>query len=177
MKSFFFKMNSRNHVRKSLCPTFKPRNDLYSRDKGNQLSELSDASDAEWENLQSKLHQPNINVQDDYTFEDQYDPFDPLNNIENLPVCANMELQIEAKQKEIDRVQQIALDLQDRFVWDLSLAIKKELFRKNMKDHHKREVIANCGISEIVGRNQNDPKSPEEWKEWITSQFPCTERI
>lgn len=170
-------MYSRGHTRQSLCPTFKPKSKFYSPDKNNQLSDLSDASDAEWENLQSKLKVSNSNLIEDVPndYEDEF--VDPLYDIENLPMCANIDAQIDAKQKEIDRIQQIALDLQDRFVWDLSLAIKKELFRKNFKDHKKREEIANVGIAGIVEMNQNDPKSPEEWKEWITKQYPHSENI
>lgn len=169
-------MHSRNHVRRSLFPTFKAKDDFCSSNR-NKLSDISDASDAEWDNLQSKL-QVTDNIYDttNQNFENEF--IDPIyNNIENMPVCANMELQIDAKQKELERVQQIALDLQDRFVWDLSLAIKKELFRKNFHDLQKREDIANVGIQGIVDRNQNDPKSPEEWKDWITEQYPHAQKI
>lgn len=164
-------MNSRGHVRRSLCPTFKAKNGLNSPDKNSKLSDISDATDAEWENIQSKINVSNsiFNVEEQ-NYGDEF--VDPLYDLENMPNRANLDAQIEAKQKELDRVQQIALDLQDRFVWDLSLAIKKDLFRKHYNDHKKREEIANVGISGIVERNQNDPKNPEEWKEWITEQYP-----
>ncbi|OHT15344.1 hypothetical protein TRFO_42572 [Tritrichomonas foetus] len=157
-------------ARKSLCPTFKKlKTDLDSVDMSSVVSDLSNQSDLEWEQLQSKIHATNDIMEIANSALEK--GIDVLGNDENLPIYSNMNLQVEAKQREADRVRKIALEMQDRFVWDLSLAIKKDLVFQNRKDSAKEAGIAIVGIRDIVHNMQDDPCCPDEWKEYITNEL------
>ena len=159
---------SGRRVRKSLCPNLKKmESDLESVDLGKGTT-TSDQSDAEWEQLQSRIHTSNDIMNYANSSLERSISFE---NDENLPIYSNMELQVKAKTKEADRVRKLAIEMQNRFVWDLSLAIKESLVYHKRHIRGAEEKISRVGIDQIVNDLQDNPVSPEEWQEWITQKF------
>jgi hypothetical protein len=94
-------------------------------------------------------------------------------NLSGLPLLTpeQMEDQIEMKEHAVSELKEQALDLQDRFVWDLAVAVKQLLVVKWLRDPGISEGISKVGVMDILTNLQEDPPYPEDWVEWIQDQY------
>ena len=164
-------IRARRRERKSFCPVFERLHPQFAEPSPEFRGQASNTeSDIELENISSNISQPKMISEsgDETVFE---------NDKENMPIYANINDEIDAKETDVEQTKQIALDLQDRFVWDLCLAIKQDLCQKHKHSKAAEEAIAKLGIRDLVAKFQNDPVDPVEWKDWIMEQYQSVENI
>jgi hypothetical protein len=131
----------------------------------------TDQSDGEWESLQAKvaLGSELISHTDSDLLRSLDD--DPSCCIESLPMADNTQEVIDEKEREIAQLTAQAIDMQARFVWDLSFAIKQMIVGESLQNPKRAEAISRIGVRDIVRRLESDPPYPEDWIPWILEPF------
>jgi hypothetical protein len=133
-------------------------------DRPNQQLSSTDQSDDEWERLQAEAHKIRLASR-------ACDP--PLNggtfSSENIPAREALETYVTEKERSASEMTAQALELQARFVWDLSFAIKRMLVSENTGS--QSELISRIGVQDIVVKLEEDPPYPQNWMEWIRGEF------
>jgi hypothetical protein len=164
----------RTALRRSLAAPTKPRLSVHFNapsDRGESDASTAEPSDGEWEELRARaaLGSELTSHEDSALLQSLYD--DPSCCIESLPIVDNAQEVIEQKEREIAQLTAQAIDIQARFVWDLSFAIKQMFFAENFRNPKKAEAISRIGVRDIVQRLESDPCYPEDWIPWIQEPF------
>ena len=160
-------------MRRSLMPTSsrKLAANISGHEDNSRFTSTTDQSDDEWDRLQRKVEADArmANLADAGLFEDSIEMSEMSE--ENLCWSDNLPELVKMKEQERDKMHSQAIDMQSRFIWDLSLAVKRLLIAKNRKSTKKEEQIALVDVRQIVQKLEADPPYPSEWEEWINNQY------
>jgi len=161
---------SRRGSRRSLMPSTGQR--LSGRFAGGPLRSESgvsttDQSDGEWDRLQARVAAASLmgaqaEASARAALEDESLDLGDFPFIDDAPSVISM------KEAEAEELTEQAVDIQSRFVWDLSFAIKQMLIQENAG---KAEAISRIGVRDIVKRLESDPPHPRDWVPWIREAF------
>ena len=164
---------SKRNARRSLMPTNSRRlaANISTTSDNPRFASTTDQSDEEWDRLQRKVEADArmADIADAGLFEDSLEQSEMSE--ENLGWYDNMPELISMKGQERDKLHRQALEMQSRFMWDLSLAVKRMLVAKNAKNPKKEEKVALVDVRGIVNKLETDPPYPTDWEVWIDSQY------
>jgi hypothetical protein len=155
--------------RRSLTPSHKRKLSVRFQTFDNHSVSLlssTDQSDEEWESLQAQTRLFTLTNHELNSSVDDSSPI-PL----DVPSREVLETFISEKQRSASEMTTQALDLQARFVWDLSFAIKQMLVSENSSSPAQAETISRIGVQDIVAKLQEDPPYPQDWIDWIRHEF------
>jgi hypothetical protein len=119
----------------------------------------TDQSDEEWAVLQARasaekqivaLSERQIEAVLSELPEDPLNPDDLINSLSE-------------KEEEVVRLTNTLHDLEARMLWDLSFALKLQLFAESGKNLRRAEAIGCVDIHEIMTNFTLDPLSPQRW--------------
>ena len=164
---------SKRNARRSLMPTNSRRlaANISTTSDNPRFASTTDQSDEEWDRLQRKVEADArmADIADAGLFEDSLEQSEMSE--ENLGWHDNMPELISMKGQERDKLHRQALEMQSRFMWDLSLAVKRMLVAKNIKNPKKEEKVAMVDVRGIVNKLETEPPYPTDWEAWIDSQY------
>ena len=77
------------------------------------------------------------------------------------------------KEKEncIILLQEQIVEAQDRFIWDLSLAIKQYLVQEKGASTMQGIAISQIPIQHVIENFDEEEPEPEQWEQWIKDKF------
>ena len=78
---------------------------------------------------------------------------------------------VDQKEKDVAEYRQEINDLKQRFVWDLSLAIKRKLCTEKGMTSAESLRISSIPISSIINSLEEEDPNPKTWISWITQKF------
>ena len=134
------------------------------KSSGSRLSfgtAISDSTvDEEWEELNKKLK-----VCGNFSDEPEDLSIDQSDHAEIL------KQEITEKQNECKRLEQGFEELRQRFMWDLSLAMKQCLVEELGPESENGVVLSTVRIHDIMDRSVIDDPQPLEWNSWIEDQY------
>lgn len=121
--------------------------------------------DCEWEMIQKNIDELNEEME-----ENAIDFLD-FKTIEDGVLTENIEESLDAKEKEVNTVQKQAEEIALRFIWDLSLALKKLNVQKVGATTSNGIKMANVKIQSIIDQTFIDQPHPDNWETWIKQQY------
>ena len=78
---------------------------------------------------------------------------------------------VEEKEKEVEEYRNEIKDLKQRFIWDLSLAIKRKLCAEKGMTSEESIRIASVPITSIISSLDQEDPLPKTWINWITQKL------
>ena len=78
---------------------------------------------------------------------------------------------VEEKEKEVEEYRNEIKDMKQRFIWDLSLAIKRKLCTEIGMTSEEAVRIASVPITSIISSLEEEDPKPKTWINWITQKF------
>lgn len=135
---------------------------------GSPLAPIDDASaDREWMELQSKL------AADQKFAEDTERAIHELGLENDEPMMSLSEMRevVEAKEAANEEKRNAALAAQERFLWDLSFAMKKCLVEERGPTTMQGVALSQLPIKSILDAAEVEDPQPHEWMKWIEEKF------
>ena len=128
-----------------------------------------DSSEDEWAAMQRKLDSEMV-------FIEKADA-EALNALKEAKIAessenlASIRESIDVKNEEVEILQEELAEIEDRFVWDLALALKRCLVEEAGPETERGVAISCKSVSSIVEQAIEEGPLPHEWSSWITRQY------
>jgi len=123
-----------------------------------------------------KAHEESKKKAEEYEYLDQNCSEESVLYDDSLPSVDELQGDIAEKTQQIEDLKQKINDMNQRFVWDLSLAIKRKIFANPTISIENKMHFSNLSISTILDRAEKENPDPHEWKRWIEKQYDQIER-
>jgi hypothetical protein len=164
-------MKRRTAVRLSLLST----SDTISNYTGNRdVSPLTSGrssnisqSDREWMRIQGEIEE---NKQLAESAEQSVRAFANEND-ETFMNATQLREVIQRKGEAIDRARTDALALQEKFLWDLTFAVKRCLVEEKGQTTLEGVALSQVSVQSVVDCAESEDPTPETWSDWIDNKF------
>ena len=128
-----------------------------------------DSCDSEWQKIQQRLKETKELYNDDKSNNIDFLEFEQYD--ENSSNHANLSQHVQDVEYQVEELKKRLNQMKERFIWDLSLAIKRKSVSKLKIDSKEAISISNISVQSILENSKIDEPSPHEWKRWIEKQF------
>lgn len=105
------------------------------------------------------------------THNDSQDSFYYSQDSEEMDEELPDEAMVASKELELEQLRQLNYDLKRRFIWDLSLAMKRKLCCQHDSGTAIFQTIARVPISKIVEEYEQEQPEIDDWLSWINDKL------
>ena len=128
---------------------------------------VDDSVDREWLELQSQLREDRKFAEDtERAIQDL-----GIENDEQLMNIGDLRDAIAEKEAANEQKRIAALEVQERFLWDLSFAVKKCLVEERGATTMQGVAISQVPVKAILDAAEVEDPQPHEWMTWIEEKF------
>lgn len=128
-----------------------------------EMSEITQSED-EWDHLQQR-------ITEDFDFAEHAIDGAPSTDKKIILACDNPDEVIDAKSEEILHLKQDMKDAQQRFIWDLSLAVKRLTLAQLSHNTTAAQLLTSHGVRHIVKKADAESPDPKTWLTFINREL------